>query len=259
MIIAGGQPFFLAGGPFGCLLIHDFATCPKEIRWLGTQLNEAGFTVLAIRLFGHGTRSKDLQRTRFKDWIANVEDGFTILKNQCDKCIVIGVSLGGALALIAGAKLKVDGVVAISTPFDLPSSTKPRGLKVLVSLVRIVGLGQRSILKSPFTRRIAALLPTSQLSYDTFPPRVLLEVNGLCAEMQRILPHVSAPTLLIEGELDHGGETTVHSQILEHLSAKKTKLVRVRPSFSDDSPSKEQERIAAAIIQFVASLSGSKL
>jgi carboxylesterase len=259
MIIAGGQPYFLAGGPFGCLLIHDFTTCPKEIRWLGTQLNEAGFTVLAIRLFGHGTCPKDLQRTRFKDWIANVEDGLTILKNQCDKSIVIGISLGGALALIAGAKMKVDGVVAISTPYQLPASTKPRSLKILVSLIGLVGLGQRSIIKPPFTHRMDAILPKGQLSYDSFPPRVLLEVNGLFAEMQRVLPHISAPTLLIEAEVDQEGESTAKSQVLEHLSTRRTKLVKVKPGFSDDSPSREQERISAAIIQFVASLSGPKL
>lgn len=259
MITPGCQPFFLPGGPFGCLLIHGFTTCPKEIRWLGTQLNEAGFSVLAIRLFGHATRPNDLQRVRFQDWIANVEDGITLLRHQCDKLIVIGISVGGTLALIAGAKLKIDGVIAIDTPYLLPFSTSFRGLKLLVWLMKLVSLGQRSMMKSPFSHELDSIFPTDRFSYDSIPPRILLEVDRLIAEMQRILPNVFAPTLLIEGEGDQNGEKTAASQILERLRAKRTKLVKVRPLLSEDARTEQQERISAAIIQFVASLSGSRL
>jgi carboxylesterase len=173
--------------------------------------------------------------------------------------IVIGISLGGTLALIAGAKLKVDGIVAIATPYLIPSSTSINGSKILVWLMKLVSLGHRSIMKSPFSHELDAIFPTDRLSYDSFPPRILLEVNRLIAEMQRFLPNVSAPTLLIEGEGDQNGEQTAASQILEHLRAKRTKLMKVRPLLSEDTRTEEQERISTAIIQFVASLSGSKL
>jgi carboxylesterase len=259
MITSGGQPYYLPGGPFGCLLIHSFTCCPKEIRWLGTQLNEAGFSVMAIRLFGHATRPKDLHRARFHDWIANVEDGLTLLKNQCDKCIVIGISLGGALALIAGGKLRVDGIVAIATPYALPIPSRIKSLKVLIQLIQLIGLGNRSMMKSPLSQDRDAILPVDRLSYDTFPPRALLEVKRLFAEMQRILPKISAPTLLIDGEVDPDNEMRSISQILEHISAKRTKIVKVRPGVSESARTQTQERIASAIIQFVASLSGSRL
>ncbi|OGO16583.1 MAG: hypothetical protein A2Z14_11485 [Chloroflexi bacterium RBG_16_48_8] len=257
MIRSGGQPFFLPGGPFGCMLIHGFMCSPKEIRWLGTHLNEAGFSVLAIRLFGHATIPKDLYRARFQDWIADVEDGFTFLHHQCSKLVAIGRSMGGALALIAGAKLKIDGVVTIATPFNLPTSFRDRGLKVLIPLMQLIGMGQRSMMRSPFTHDLDAILPIDRLSYASFPPRTLLEVNALFAEMQRILPYVSVPTLLIDGETDQEGYPGSTSQILDHLRAKRAKLMRVKPSFSRDIRNQEQERISAAIIQFVTSLSGS--
>jgi carboxylesterase len=258
MITAGGQPYFLPGGPFGCLLIHSFTCCPKEIRWLGTQLNEAGFSVLAVRLFGHATLPEDLHRARFQDWIANVEDGLTLLQHQCEKLIVIGISLGGALALIAGAKLKTDGIVAIATPYSVPTASRIWGLKVLIRLMQLVGLRGRAMIKTPFSHELDAILPSDRLSYEAFPPRVLLEVNGLFSEMQRVLPRISAPTLLIDGEVEREGEMTAASQILEHLSAKRTKLLRVRPIHTEDERTQERERISTAIIQFVASLSGLK-
>ncbi len=259
MIVPGGQPYFLPGGPFGCLLIHSLTCHPKEIRWLGTHLNEAGFSVLAVRLFGHATRPEDLYRARFQDWIANVEDGITLLKHLCEKTIVIGISLGGALALIAGARLNIDGIVAIATPYSAPTSSGIKGLNVLIRLMQLVGLGGRSMMKSPFSHELDAILPIDRLSYDSFPPRVLLEVNRLFNEMQRILPRISVPTLLIDGEIDRDGEMPSVSQILEHLSSKRTKLLRVSPILSEDARMREQERISDAIIQFVASLSGSIL
>ena len=258
MITSGSQPFFLPGGPFGCLLIHGFTCGPHEMRWLGNLLNEAGFSVLAIRLFGHATVPKDLHRARFQDWIANMEDGLTLLHQRCDKLVAVGISTGGALALIAGAKLKIDGVVTIATPFTLPISSSTGVLKVLVRLMQFIGLGRRSMIKSPFTPELEALLPPDRLSYTAFPPRALLEINKLFAEMQRILPHVSVPTLLIDIESGQEADIQSSSQILDHLKTKRTTLMRMKPSLSKDKRTQEQERISTAIIQFVAKLSGSQ-
>ena len=72
MILKGGEPFYLPGGPVACLLIHGFVSTPQEMRWLGAQLNAADFTVLGVRLSGHATKASDLFRTRWRDWIASI-------------------------------------------------------------------------------------------------------------------------------------------------------------------------------------------
>ena len=115
------------------------------------------------------------------------------------------------------------------------------------------------MMKSPLFPEKDAIHSTDDLCYDLYPPRVLLEVNALFTEMQRILPYISAPTLLIDGEAEKDNGKTASTQILEHLSAKRTKLVKIKPSLSDDTLPMEQDRISTAIIQFVASLSGPKL
>jgi carboxylesterase len=259
MISSSGKPFLLPGGPFGCLLIHDFASAPQETCWLGTQLNEAGFTVLAIRLSGHGTISTDLKRARFSDWIACVEDGFTILRHQCDKLVAIGISMGGALGLIASVKCGIDGVVAISTPYNIPPISNNKSLRVLMLLMQFIGLGQRPILKTPFSDKLGALFTPERLSYPSVPPRVILEVNELFKEMQRILPNVSIPALLIEADSARNGDTPQTTEILDHLTTKRTKVLRIRQSDSKDVMLQEQERITSAIIRFVAGLSGFQL
>ena len=67
------------GGRHGVLLIHGFTGLPAELRLLGEYLNARGFTVLAIRLAGHGTTVEDLSRMEHEEWMDSVRDGYAIL------------------------------------------------------------------------------------------------------------------------------------------------------------------------------------
>ena len=58
MILPGAEPFFMPGGKKGVLLIHGFTGLPAELLLMGQHLNKAGFTVLGVRLAGHGTDRK---------------------------------------------------------------------------------------------------------------------------------------------------------------------------------------------------------
>jgi carboxylesterase len=49
LLVPGGEPFLLRGGPDGCLLVHGFTALPEEMRLLGDDLAQAGHTVLGIR------------------------------------------------------------------------------------------------------------------------------------------------------------------------------------------------------------------
>lgn len=60
MILAGAEPFFLPGGEKGVLLIHGFTGLPAELLLMGEALNKQGFTVLGVRLAGHGTTVEDM-------------------------------------------------------------------------------------------------------------------------------------------------------------------------------------------------------
>ena len=55
MVLQGGEPFFLQGGKHGVILTHGFTGTPAEMLLLGRYLHAQGYTVLGIRLAGHGT------------------------------------------------------------------------------------------------------------------------------------------------------------------------------------------------------------
>ena len=89
MIIEGAEPFFFRGGSIGVLLIHGFTGSPAELLPLGEFLNRAGFTVLGVRLEGHGTNEVDLSRKTADDWFNSVLDGYALLKSFCEKIALV--------------------------------------------------------------------------------------------------------------------------------------------------------------------------
>ena len=112
----GAEPFLLPGGTKGVLLIHGFTGSPSEMRLLGDYLHQLGYTVLAVRLCGHGTNVKELRETNWRHWFSTVENGYHILKGLCSKITVVGLSMGGLLSLKLAAEYPVSKVVSLSTP-----------------------------------------------------------------------------------------------------------------------------------------------
>lgn len=117
--IPTAEPFFFPGGKTACLLVHGFTGSPKEMRWMGEYLAGQGYTVLGIRLAGHATCPEDMMRTRWRDWLASVEDGWNILCTSSQRIFLMGLSMGGILSLVFASQFPVTGVVTMSTPYAL--------------------------------------------------------------------------------------------------------------------------------------------
>ncbi|HEX9090939.1 MAG TPA: alpha/beta fold hydrolase, partial [Anaerolineales bacterium] len=139
MIIPTAEPFIFPGNKIGCLLIHGFTGAPKEMRWMGEYLSGRGYSVLGVRLAGHATDPKDMQRMKWQDWLESVEDGYCLLKGMADKVFVMGLSMGGILSLLFAAHQPVAGVVVMSVPYDLPNDPRLRFAKLLAGIVPKVG------------------------------------------------------------------------------------------------------------------------
>jgi esterase/lipase len=226
------------------------------MRWLGTQLNQNGFSVLAIRLFGHATSFQDLRRARYMDWIASMEDGFSLLQKQCDKLIVVGASLGSALALIAGAKHDVDALVAISPPYDLLSYARAVQLKLPNPVLRMLKVGKRSFHPISISPGLLSPDETPHLVYPAIPNSILSEIDLMLSEMRRVLPRVDVPTLLIHTDTEEESQSKGALQILDDLKTKRVKILRIMKGGEGTTLLQERERVTGAITSFVTSLPG---
>ncbi len=196
-IMKGGQPFFIPAGSTGCLLLHGFTGTPNEMHWMGEYLNGRGFTVLAPRLFGHGTQLADMYRARWQDWAASAEDGYYLLKGSCDKIVIVGLSMGGALSLLLSSYLPVLGVIAMAAPYEIHDWMVRR----LRAILPILSLIYKSRAKGP-SGIFDPMAEQVHVDYEGYPVRGGYELQGLLAEMRSGLPRLHKPLLLINSKLD---------------------------------------------------------
>lgn len=197
-IIETAEPFFFPGGPVGCILVHGFTGTPKEMRLLGEYLNQKGYTVVGVRLAGHATDLNDMIRSRPGDWLASVEDGYHLLKSHCEKKFLVGLSMGGVLSLIQASRLPVEGVVAMSTPYDFPvrwAAKVPWVLRILSTVVPT----QNKSHGSPWFK---PEMGEGHISYPKHPVRSAYELNRLLRLLRVTLPEVNVPALIIHSRDD---------------------------------------------------------
>ena len=197
-ILERAEPFYFPGGPVGCVLTHGFTGCPFEMRELGEFLKKNGYTVLGPRLTGHGTKIEDMIRSNHEDWLNSVEDAYHLLNGHCDQVFLMGLSMGGVISLTQAARLPVDGVVAMSTPYYFPvkwANDNPWLLKLMSRFVKSQAKGEGNW----FNPEAMA----THLSYERNPTRSAYELVLLIEKMRAALPEISVPTLVIHSKDDN--------------------------------------------------------
>lgn len=224
MTMSGAETFFYPGGRVGCLLTHGFTATPQEMHELGTRLASQGYTVLGVRLFGHGTKLEDIARSRWPDWLASVEDGYHLLREWCDQIVVMGFSTGGCLSLIMVSELPVDGIVTLSTPYLLPPIPF---LKQLYPILPALSVFLPAIRKGPpvWNNMEAA---KSRVQYDAYPLRSVYEFGAMLDEMRPRLNKVTAPALLIHSLDDNFIPPSDMQHIYDSLGSTEKRMVHVK-------------------------------
>ena len=114
----GAEPISRDGhgalGRIGILVLHGFTGSPVSVRPLAELLSKRGFAVEMPLLPGHGTQPKDLLPTRYRDWRAEALAALTRLRSRTQQVFLVGLSMGGTLALDLATTEAVAGVVTIN-------------------------------------------------------------------------------------------------------------------------------------------------
>ncbi len=200
---ADPSPFFLqpkhANG-CGILLVHGLLAGPAEMLSHGKHLSAQGYTVLGIRLKGHGTSPYALRDQRWEDWYGPVQRGFDILRSLFQHIFVIGFSTGGALALKLASEQPrgLTGVAAVTVPIKFINSAF-----MLVPLLH--GTNQLIDWASSF-EGVKPFIDNApehpNINYRNTPVRALYELRRLIQEMDRFLPQVDIPALILYADQD---------------------------------------------------------
>ena len=137
-------------------------------------------------------------RSRYTDWTLSVEDGYDLLRGVADRIYLVGLSMGGMLALLMSTRLEVSGVVAMSTPYRLPYDYPVWMIRLLSLVVKFQPKSQEEPGASWFDKEAFA----QHVSYGQNPVRSAVELQLLRRELLAALPRVDAPVLLMHSRND---------------------------------------------------------
>ena len=224
-VTADPMPFFIqANEPngYGVLLVHGLLASPAELREYGHYLADLGYTVLGIRIQGHGTSPYALRELTNQQWYQSVQKGFSILQAYCARIFVIGFSTGGALALKLAEENPdaIIGVVAVSVPIKFVNSSF-----MLVPLVHNTNTFVQWMSSFEGVKPFIENSPEHpDINYHNTPIRALYELRLLIQDVEKRLPNINTPTLLIYADQDPVVAISSADTVFEKLGATQKKL-----------------------------------
>jgi carboxylesterase len=101
--------------------------------------------------------------------------------------------MGGILSILMSTRLKVKGVIAMSTPSRLPTDYPVWFLKFISPFVKY----RRKTKEAPGSGWFDKEAYREQIAYARYPVRSAAELKKLILEMHRALPQVRVPVLLM--------------------------------------------------------------
>ena len=246
-------PFRHAGGAHanvGVLLCHGFTGTPQSLRPWAQSLVEAGFRVSLPLLPGHGTQWKDLQATGWPDWLGALQGALRELRAECDRVFVMGLSMGGALALrlaeldaLSPEGPGIDGVVLVN-----PSVKRNRPVEALIPLASYL------VASTPGIASDIKLGSVKEDGYDRVPMKAARSLSQLWKIVQGDLGRVTQPVLLFRSPQDHVVHPSSSALVLARIASKDVEEVLLPDSYHVATLDNDADRIFQGSVAFVRRL-----
>ncbi len=194
-VLPGAEPYSATGDTRGALVLHGFTGNPQSMRGLALALADAGFTVEMPLLPGHGTDISDMIPTRWKDWSRVAEDAYTELAARSDAVAVVGLSMGGTLAVWLAEHHPDVAALSVVNPIVTPPDAATMEL-----LEAMVDGGDEV---APGIGSDIAMDGAVESAYPDLPLAAALSLFEGVAEVEALLDSVICPVLLFTSTQDH--------------------------------------------------------
>lgn len=221
VVRAGAEGVYSAGRTeHAVLLLHGFGDTPQTFYRLIPTLESAGLTVSAPLLPGHGTTVEEFNRSTAADWLAASRGALRSLQNTHENVGVVGLSMGGALAVVLAASERVSAVVLLA-----PYMAMPAGLAALAILHLAWGRfrgpaparSDRTIL-DPDERK-------KNLGYPHVTAHALHELWRLTRAANHSLRVVAVPTLIVQSRRDNRIRAEIAERTFRRLGSTEKRLL----------------------------------
>ena len=245
------EPLFEMGtggnGRVGVLVIHGFSGSPCSLLELAGRLVDAGYTVALPLLAGHGKTPEAMEKSLWTDWTADVEKAFAWLKERTDAIFVVGLSMGGTLALWTVERHpEVAGLVSVNTMLRHPQELVMRvlGRVGVPRWVKAVG----NDIKCP---------GVDEKAYDKVPSRATRQLALLLTEVRRDLSRIVCPALLFSSVTDHVVPPKNQRELFDSIGSTDKTFVELRDSYHVATMDHDKEELFAGTLGFIAEHSRS--
>ena len=203
----------------GCLLIHGWAGAPFEMEPLVHPLEVFGCVVSNCTLPGHGTTFDDFCTTWFEDWAAGAEQAYEELAQRVDRVVVIGLSMGGTLALQLASKYPVAGVVTMASPVYVYKLFPPQMKDWRLPFVGLLRHVRPIWPGSPRRAEANEIAPWEGYDGVTSLPQLWSLMEGV-KKVGRTLDRVTAPLLAMHCPTDRTAPSGNVWEIIRKVSSK---------------------------------------
>jgi len=230
------------------LLCHGFTGSPQSLRPWARYLAEQGLTVSLPLLPGHGTRWEDMALTGWQDWYAEGDRELHALRRRCAAVFVVGLSMGGALALRLAAKHGegVAGVVVVN-PANKVHGLSAYALPVARHLVRT-------------TKGIASDIAkggVEESGYDRVPLHSAHSLRTFLRLVDGELPQVTQPLLLLHSAQDHVVPPADSARVLSRVSSTDVTEILLEQSYHVATLDHDADRIFEESYAFIGRVAPS--
>jgi carboxylesterase len=234
------RPYYQESGQSAVLVLHGLVGTPAEMRPMAEQLHRMGWTVDVPLLPGHGADIDQLFETDADAWVAKGRECLNRLRATHDQVLVVGHSMGGAVALRIVAELengdKPCGLILISPFIRLPLDNV--WLQLFGPLLRLIVTRMRPFKTIDFDRGpnseeiragILEFMPgldiddpevREQIRGIEVPTRLLGQLGKLGKSARKVAGAIELPTLVLQGSEDEVARPAYTRHLLTQLGGR---------------------------------------
>lgn len=175
------------------LCLHGLTGTPYEVLPVAEVLVARGLRARGPWMAGHEGGHEVLARTPSTEWVALAEAELARLRAEHERVFLVGISMGGLVALRLAQIAPVDALAVIGVPLGLPSHRR-----LLARLLRPIlpYLAKRgSDIRDPAAR-------SGHPGLAAMPLAAVVELMRLQSVVATELARVRAPILVAHGRLD---------------------------------------------------------
>ncbi|WP_442597595.1 alpha/beta hydrolase [Neobacillus sp. D3-1R] len=226
----------------GCLCIHGFTGAPYEVAPLADYLEKKTDWMIRVpTLPGHG-EVLQLKGITYQKWLEHAEYELQGLLDNCEQVYCIGFSMGGLIASYLATKYKIDKLVLLSAAaYYINFKQLTEDMKEMVKDTLRGEINQNELFLR-YKKKITAT-----------PIGATIQFRKLVTEVRRILPEVTIPTFIAQGESDGIVPMKSAQFLFETIGASKKELLYIPKSKHHICHCDENEKLFEEILAFLQS------